>query len=269
MKKTENFNLNLPELNDNYNVEDSNNNMSIIDAELKIQSEEIDEAQAELEEVQEEMDGVQRQVASMRTEISSAQTGIANAQAKADSTQAEVEKLKTDIKTLSDSRSVDGVNIDFSFGKTFQNSDTEIVLAGYIRGKEAHLSVTGWLGSETAKNNTHLHVLVDDEEYKKLFEQFNVRVSVPYIASYGGYRQAMVCATFGEAVSEYTFTHKTTGEKVKTFSIYDYIDNSNYDWTDTVRHTGIDLWWQGFPDVTMATYPLCINGASSCIWEGV
>jgi hypothetical protein len=43
MKKTENYNLNLPELNDNYSVDDSNNNMSIIDATLKGYSDDLNE----------------------------------------------------------------------------------------------------------------------------------------------------------------------------------------------------------------------------------
>ena len=268
VKKTENFNLNLPELNDNYNVEDSNSNMSIIDAELKIQSEEIDEAQAEIEEVQEEIGGMQGEVASMRTEISSAQTGIASAQAKADSTQAEVEKIKSDIVKLNNSQSLDGVNIDFKL-PLFSNKDTSITLTGYIRGKEAHLSVSGWVGSDTAKNNTHIPLLRDDDaEYAKLFEQFNIPVSVPYSASVGGFRQATVSLFVGTVVTEYEFTHKTTGAKVNTYNIMEYIDNTSYDWTGTIQHNGLELFFQGLPDISMANYPICINASTSCIWEG-
>lgn len=271
MKKTENFNLNLPELNDNYNVEDTNSNMSIIDAELKIQSEEIDEAQAEIEEVQEEMDGVQGEVASMRTEISSAQTGIANAQAKADSTQAEVETLKANVKTISDTlaNSNAGVNISFD-GLQISNNDTNLALSGYIRGDIVSLNVSGWVGNDTVKNNIHMRKIIDNNaEYEKMFEQFDVYATVPYNASTGGYRRASISIVVGKGVvTELVFTNKSTGEKKYTYEINDYINNSAYEWTGTIDHNGVEILLQNMPDVTMATYPLCVNASMSRVWEG-
>ena len=62
MKKSENYDLNLPEAKDNYSVEDTNENMSIIDAKLKEQSDELDEVQTEIDGVQTAMGGVQAEI---------------------------------------------------------------------------------------------------------------------------------------------------------------------------------------------------------------
>ena len=288
MKKSENYDLNLPEAKDNYSVEDTNENMSIIDAKLKEQSDEMDEVQAEMDGVQTaiggvqtelggvqaEIDGVQTELGGVQTELDGAQaeidavqTTLASAQTELASVQTELGSVRTELETLKNGDVETGAKINID--KIISNADTNIALTGFIRGEEAHLNVAGYIGKNTAQNNVHIVKIMEDAEYAKFFQQFNVNVSVPYNSSTGGFRQATVSILMGkDVVNEHIFKEKSTGKTVTTFDINDYISNDAYEWNGSNTFNGIEIFFQNMPDITMANYPLCINASSSCLWEG-
>ena len=252
MKKSENYDLNLPEAKDNYSGEDTNENMSIIDAKLKEQSDELDEVQTEIDGVQTAMGGVQAEIDGVQAEMDVVQSTLASVQTTLE-TMSEEEPVETGVK----------VNID----KIFSNNDTRIVLTGYLLGEEASLNVSGYVGKDTVENNLHLTQIVEDTEYSKFFQQFNINVNLPYGTS--GFRSATVSVMMGEnVVNEYIFKEKATGKTITTYEIGDYISNSAYEWSGTNTFNGIELFFQNMPEASLTTYPLCINASASCLWEG-
>lgn len=274
MKKSENYDLNLPEAKDNYSVEDTNENMSIIDAKLKEQSDEMDEVQAEMDGVQTAINGVQTELGGVQTELDGAQaeidvvqTTLASAQTELASVQTELGSVRTELETLKNGDVETGVKINIDV--IMSNADTNISLTGFLLGEEAHLSVAGYIGKNTAQNNVHIVKIMEDAEYAKFFQQFNVNASVPYNSSTGGFRQATVSILMGkDVVNEHIFKEKSTGKTVTTFDINDYISNDAYEWNGSNTFNGIEIFFQNMPDITMANYPLCINASSSCLWEG-
>lgn len=283
MKKTENYNLNLPETIDNYSVEHSNDNMSIIDAKLKEHATEMDETQAEMDEVQTaingvqtelggvhtELDGVQAEIDVVQSTLTSAQTELSSVHTELTSVQTELASVQTALETLSGEEEEVETGAKINLDTILSNTDTNISLTGFIRGEEAHLSVAGYVGRNTAQNSIHIVKIMDDAEYAKFFQQFNVNASVPYNASTGGFRQATVSILMGEnVVNEHIFKEKSTGKIVTTFDISEYISNDAYEWNGSNTFNGIEIFFQNMPDETMATYPLCINASSSCLWEG-
>lgn len=277
MKKTENYNLNLPDTEDYYSVKDSNDNMSIIDAKLKEHSGEIEEIkehsgdyagiQAELASVQTELASTKTEIASTKTELASAKTELNNVQTELDSTQTELGSVRTELETLKNGEAETGVKVNID--KILSNADTNIALTGFLIGEEAHLSVAGYVGKDTAQNNVHIVKIMEDAEYAKFFQQFNVNASVPYNSTTGGFRQATVSILMGkDVVNEHIFKEKATGKTVTTFDISEYISNNAYEWNGSNTFNGIEIFFQNMPDITMANYPLCINASSSCLWEG-
>lgn len=282
MKKTENYNLNLPDTEDYYSVKDSNDNMSIIDEKLKEQSDELDEVQAEIDGVQTELggvqtamggvqtelDGVQAELGGVQTELGGVQTELDGVQAEIDVVQSALASVQTTLETMSEEEPV-ATGVKLTIEKTLSNSDTSITLTGYLLGEEANLNVSGYVGKDTAQNNVHIVKIMEDAEYAKFFQQFNVNASVPYNSTTGGFRQATVSILMGkDVVNEHIFKEKATGKTVTTFDISEYISNNAYEWNGSNTFNGIEIFFQNMPDITMANYPLCINASSSCLWEG-
>ena len=148
---------------------------------------------------------------------------------------------------------------------TFQNDNSNLVLTGFTSDHMGCFTVSGYLDADTALNGGHIRVIVSNPALSKLYKQFDIPVTIPL--NDGTYRTAIVAVTVGRnTVSKFIFTEKSTGAKVETFDIYDYIDNSSYDWTDTVSYDGVSLWFQNMPPEHLITYPICINASASQLY---